>query len=112
MSFAGRKASHNGVYANQQADSGALTGRTDVGDGSITGYHAIPFRKCNYILPVVNLPFPFHFPARTNTARTERDRNKDYSAARGGGRLRLPGRGGKLSSATRLGYPMHTQLLQ
>eukprot|EP01036_Dinobryon_divergens_P032604 gene32604-42224_t len=98
----GRKASHNGVYANQQADSGALTGRTDVGDGSITGHHAIPFRKCNYILPVVNLPFPFHFPARTNTARTERDRNKDYSAARGGGRLRLPGRGGKLSSATRL----------
>eukprot|EP01035_Chromulina_nebulosa_P052793 gene52793-72044_t len=53
MSFAGRNAAHYGVYANQQADSGALTGRTDVGDGSIT--------------------------ARMNTARSERDRNKAYS---------------------------------
>lgn len=36
----GRNAAHYGVYANQQADSGGLTGRADVGDGSITG--AIP----------------------------------------------------------------------
>ena len=41
MSFAGRNAAYYGLYANQQADSGALTGRTDVGDGSITGHYAM-----------------------------------------------------------------------